>query len=502
MRAALAALTKGCLGALSLWCAALGFLLAIAAIASGSFAAGWCYGEHRRSRAALESAVAGLAAKGEIIGVAPASPNPESTPSDLAADAESLRGLARNCAIGRKWPKCRELLGGRTARVGWRSDEAPSQNGGIPWVDVACQLEMAFETLENIRAILDADPRGPTTAANETTDRAIVPWLAWSAMERLHDLDSAGAISEIARIRRLADRHSQVPSLEAQLWRCALLKSAIRLSWEVLQAPALDQKTLEALAALWADDRPLAGISDTLRRERSIGIGAFAALIRSMETDAGWRTRLSELGTAMAERRDAVGWIGEATAWVRYGLWRVLWADEELACFLNSLQIVIDHLDGDPSKLSWSDVRRTWATAESGLVGRSTRMGLDRLIVGAAGLNGGRAACQVILEYEAERRMLLVDIARSRYELDRGETPGDLGQLVPAYLPQIPLDPMDGLPLRYRLDPRDGPVLYSVGPDCRDDNGSPEKPDAQPAAALSHGRDMVWPIADFPRSVE
>ncbi|HPA19804.1 MAG TPA: hypothetical protein PLU30_18790 [Verrucomicrobiae bacterium] len=502
MRAALAALTKGCLGALSLWCAALGLLLATAAIAACSFAAGWCYGEHRRSRAALESVVAGLAARGEFVGVAPAPADPGSTNPDLAANAEKLRGLARSCAIGRKWPKCRELLGGRLARVGWRSDAAPSHNGGLAWVDVACQLEMAFEVLEDVHAILDAGRCGPATAVDEAIDRAIVPWLAWSAMESLHDLDSAGAIREIARIRRLADRHSHIPSLDAQLWRCALLKSAIRLSWEVLQTPALDGKTLEALATLWAEDQPLAGISETLRRERSIGIGAFAALVRSMETDAGWRTRLCELGSAMAERRDAVGWIGEATAWMRYGLWRVLWADEELACFLSSLQIVIDHIDGNASKLSWSGIRGAWATAESSLAGRSNRMGLDRLIIGSVGLNGGRAACQVILEYEAERRMLLIDIARCRYDLDHGDTPADLGQLVPAYLPRIPLDPMDGMPLRYRLDPCGGPILYSVGPDCRDDNGSPEKPDSQPAAALSHGRDMVWPIADFPRSVE
>ncbi|HEV2327184.1 MAG TPA: hypothetical protein VGY56_00165 [Verrucomicrobiae bacterium] len=44
-----------------------------------------------------------------------------------------------------------------------------------------------------------------------------------------------------------------------------------------------------------------------------------------------------------------------------------------------------------------------------------------------------------------------------------------LTALVPAYLPAIPLDPVDGKPLRYRRN-GDGTYLpYSVSPNGRDD---------------------------------
>ncbi|MCC6353613.1 MAG: hypothetical protein IT577_06985 [Verrucomicrobiae bacterium] len=502
MRATLAALSKGCLGALLFWCLGLAALLACAAAATCSFFGGWCYAEHLRSRQALATTIARLADRGEVIGLAPAPDEPGPSDPGLARASEILRSLSSDFAIGRSWPKCRELLGAGTARVAWRGESAPSRDIPLSWDDVACQLEMAHETLEEIRALLDTGEGRVATAADEASDRSIAPWLAWSAMDRLHNLDTPGAVCEVARIRRLADRHRERPTLDGQLWRCALLKGAVRLSWEVLQAPALDPETLRALDALWAEDRPLAGVASTLRRERSAGLGAFAAMIRSMETDVHWKTHLEHIGQALAERPDLVAGAGEATAWLRYGAWRLLWADEEMARFLDTMQDLIDLLERDPGHVSWRTIRATWAAAEGGMSGQPSRMGLDRLVIGSGGLNGGRAACQVILEYEAERRMLLADVARARFELEHGETPSDLGRLVPAYLPSVPVDPMDGSPMRFRLNPRGEPVMYSVGPDCRDDDGDAERPDAKPAAALSHCRDMVWPIPDFARSTQ
>jgi hypothetical protein len=49
--------------------------------------------------------------------------------------------------------------------------------------------------------------------------------------------------------------------------------------------------------------------------------------------------------------------------------------------------------------------------------------------------------------------------------------PGDLSVLVPKLLANIPEDPFDGAPLRYRkLTP--GYVVYSLGPDGTDEGGT------------------------------
>lgn len=71
---------------------------------------------------------------------------------------------------------------------------------------------------------------------------------------------------------------------------------------------------------------------------------------------------------------------------------------------------------------------------------------------------------------EAHRAAALVALACLAFHADRGAWPVALAELVPAYLPSVPLDPFSGAPLVYRL--QDGaPVLYSVAADRVDDGG-------------------------------
>jgi len=61
-------------------------------------------------------------------------------------------------------------------------------------------------------------------------------------------------------------------------------------------------------------------------------------------------------------------------------------------------------------------------------------------------------------------------LALERYRLARGKLPSQLEELVPQYLAQVPTDPFDGQPIRYRPDPP-GYRLYSIGEDARDNGG-------------------------------
>jgi len=75
-----------------------------------------------------------------------------------------------------------------------------------------------------------------------------------------------------------------------------------------------------------------------------------------------------------------------------------------------------------------------------------------------------------------------LDLARTalaieRYRLATGKVPEQLEELVPQYLEQVPVDPFDGRPIRYRrTDP--GYLLYSVDTDGQD-HGGRERSDAQ-----------------------
>ncbi|HEX5273147.1 MAG TPA: hypothetical protein VFW33_21775 [Gemmataceae bacterium] len=67
---------------------------------------------------------------------------------------------------------------------------------------------------------------------------------------------------------------------------------------------------------------------------------------------------------------------------------------------------------------------------------------------------------------QAQLRCAAAALAAERYRLRHGRWPASVAGL----MPDVPLDPFDGKPLRYRND-GEGVIVYSVGPDGIDDGG-------------------------------
>lgn len=74
---------------------------------------------------------------------------------------------------------------------------------------------------------------------------------------------------------------------------------------------------------------------------------------------------------------------------------------------------------------------------------------------------------------ETRATLLMVALALRAYRLEHGVYPTKLSQLAPNYLPQIPADPFGGgEELRYKRQ-RDSFILWSIGPDKKNDGGQP-----------------------------
>ena len=84
----------------------------------------------------------------------------------------------------------------------------------------------------------------------------------------------------------------------------------------------------------------------------------------------------------------------------------------------------------------------------------------------------------------ASARAVDAVIAVERFRRDNGRLPTTLEELVPKFLPKVPIDPYDGKPLRYAV--RDGQyVIYSVGKNRVDDGGHGDE---------SCEPDLVFPV--------
>ncbi|MDB5312292.1 MAG: hypothetical protein JWO38_6494 [Gemmataceae bacterium] len=71
----------------------------------------------------------------------------------------------------------------------------------------------------------------------------------------------------------------------------------------------------------------------------------------------------------------------------------------------------------------------------------------------------------------AEARCTIVGMACERFRLRNGRWPGTLAELPRELLAEVPLDPFDGQPLRYKHLP-DGVVIYSLGRNGTDEGGT------------------------------
>jgi len=67
--------------------------------------------------------------------------------------------------------------------------------------------------------------------------------------------------------------------------------------------------------------------------------------------------------------------------------------------------------------------------------------------------------------------LLITTLALDLYREDRGELPTSLSELVPDYLPEVPLDPFGSGPLNYRRIDQVRYLLYSLGQNRTDEGG-------------------------------
>jgi hypothetical protein len=97
---------------------------------------------------------------------------------------------------------------------------------------------------------------------------------------------------------------------------------------------------------------------------------------------------------------------------------------------------------------------------------------------------------------EIAQNVVVTAIALKRYELRHQQLPATLDQLMPDLLKTVPVDCMDGEPLRYRPNADGTFLLYSVGENGVDDGGNPSLEGVTSSSFYwqnDRALDWVWP---------
>ncbi len=96
---------------------------------------------------------------------------------------------------------------------------------------------------------------------------------------------------------------------------------------------------------------------------------------------------------------------------------------------------------------------------------------------------------------EIEHRLTVAAIALERYRLSAGRYPEKLAELLPTHLKSVPIDLMDGQPMRYRRRDDGRYDLYSIGPNGIDENGNASSAAAAGTNKVALGSAMTWQSA-------
>jgi hypothetical protein len=316
------------------------------------------------------------------------------------------------------------------------------------------------------------------------SQRQIAYFLHAAAISDLHSGRTADAFETTLTLMDITDYLREEWTPVNQLVRISIGTQALNATWYGLESHAWTESQLAQLQARWETASILTNLYQSLLYERAFGTYTFALA----------RTNPAQISQHVINRTP-----------VPQGLPGQLWEWWRLRTDLDGDEL--EYLHNQQAKLLlWREQIQHPAGAQGlndfkslhqKLTQNTPKSLLPRKHLITANLDVNHYNLFFLaISWDTHRHLTIAAIALERYRLQHGHYPPALAQLVPAYLPQIPLDPMDGRPLRYRLKPDNDYTLYSVGQNGRDDRGNPAMHDPTRQFRPGEGLDILWQHLD------
>ena len=468
----------------------------LAAVLMGLFSA-------RRGKSGLERWKDEMRAKGEKFTIAellPKRTGPETNRVDelvrlgrlLGSSSRALSGIEHfrylsNGVAEAAWMQPKLGLSaaapGTTVGRGYPSSTVPYE-----WEDLAAEVTAMEATLADVHALLRVPDRNTGWSYEFRTPmvkcfvekRQLAQWLALANTHALHERQPAQAMVHLTAFCDLVAWHDEDFSIVGQMIRVAMGGMALQSTWATVQAPGITDAQLAGLQARWQGLTIEPALARALEFERA-GIGQIFTQIRS-----GQESFSTALGSGMTGGgKFADGVMGVA--------WRALGAEADELFYLRFMQGQIDAARKLARLDSWAATQPDLATNAGQLAVLDTWQG-KLMLLSRMGVLNFIKTFQTALRYETRRELTIAALAVERFRREHGRPPAKLDDLVPAFVRAVPVDWMDGKPLRYRLNPDSTFTLWSIGEDLKDDGG--DGSDAVPATRMTdiwERKDVLWP---------
>lgn len=467
------------------------------------------YARHAGSSGVLRRYKAQLRAKGEKLTFAelavPVSTNAEEIISRSIWATNSFSFSAPVC-------KLMEFVNPGVARIAWQGelhlDSATGQGNANPsntnnsiggnWAAFEKQNEAIAPSLNLFRkALVHPAPdtgrvyrddlqsltnRPPRTFVR---DRTISYALVDALTDELHQGDFDAAVADLHALIGMARMNRNELTLVHQVFHGVFADLGVKASWEAMQSTNWDEPGLAALQHDWEQVNLLDGIERGFLAERASG-QVVMSRVRHASGRHLWEIIPYDSGPKKIGTNSFFGRLCR-DHFIPL-LYKLTSADRDELLDLTFVSNLADAARSLKSNQPWPQVGIVVGNLYKELDATVAEDRFGRYMFSEVAIPNYSRALERTAESETGRRLAIAAIALRRYELQHGRPPANLAALTPEFLESVPMDPMSGKALCYRLNPDSSFVLYSVGKDGHDDGG-------KGGMDLWSGPDAVWPTA-------
>ena len=464
-----------------------------------------------RARRAVEVYRQELRARGEKLAIEELIPPTPAGPNGAEA---FLNGAARFRDVFTNYPPIMNLVAPGHALAISRLETLPTAETSDLWPGLLRDVETDEPALSEVRDALTNQVL--TFQINYQKGVAgLLPQLAGAkhamihlseaTVVALHRGDANRAWENLQATGRLVRLYGDEPLEICQLVRAAILQTGLDVTWEALEQGCWQEGQLAELQSDWESLELIGVLEASLEMESAKTSQTLDRARASYVALAELPTQSGLFGLADDARRlvddPAGGFKAMMDRYPRYWRWAARESYEYELTNMKMLQGGVESVrrarnrksfSGCPAKYSVLPWKSFDSSLFDGLYGLGDFPKVDT--------NSVSRLLHEIENLEVQRHLLITAIALKRFHLRHGGYPAELRELVPDFLSTLPIDWMDGKPLRYRRNADGTFLLYSVGEDGVDNGGdpTPTEPGAfQPGNTKSvswwKARDAVWP---------
>lgn len=505
-------------------------LLVVVLLALGLGAGVMVY--YQRTKRAVADYQKKLIASGEKLTVAELTPKPVSSQqngANIFFKAITLMNISHS-VLDTNPPSGMTMVAPGKARVGWAQPNLRSKEATNAWEDAIADVDNLSAALTMLEGLIEHSNLDfnvnyrlgfSMSLPNLAQTKGVAQKLYYAALCDLHRGDPASATTRLRALLAMVQGSTDERLFISQLVRMAIAAIGAVGTWELLQAPNVTDEQLASIQNDWSRLEFIFAAENALAMERVMT----QMLVEQMrDSSAGFKKVASGYAWPGAGPAGAGGtWMEQVEQFskdarnhtrlkAKETAWRFSWSYTDQLRTLKGMQVLIETarlartnenlgtaLETQKQRLSALGIEATEIENSFG----SMAADIDFRTMFSQGVLSLTRFLDKVMKIEASRQLVVTAIALERYKLRHGSYPVELAALVPALLPAVPRDPVDGEALRYKSNEDGTFLLYSVGEDNKDDGGDPKPTDNQSSSLQwQRGRDWVWPQPATPKEVE